>query len=62
MNRITTMVWLVSQSQTFWSVKSSVKSRSTAVNKDSGYDEIPAELFQLMKSVKDDAIMVLQPT
>ena len=56
------MVWLVSQSQTFWSVKSSVKSRSTAVNKDSGYDEIPAELFQLMKSVKDDAIMVLQPT
>jgi len=36
--------------------------RSTAVNKDSGYDEIPAELFQLMKSVKDDAIMVLRPT
>ena len=33
--------------------------RSTAVNKDSGYDEIPAELFQLMKSVKDDAIKVL---
>ena len=36
--------------------------RSTAVNKDSGCDEIPAELFQLMKSVKDDAIMVLRPT
>ena len=33
--------------------------RSTAVNKDSGCDEIPAELFQLMKSVKDDAIKVL---
>ena len=32
--------------------------RSTAVNKDSGYGEIPAELFHLMKSVKDDAIMV----
>ena len=36
--------------------------RSTAVNKDSECDEIPAELFQLMKSVKDDAIMVLRPT
>ena len=30
--------------------------RSTAVNKASGYDEIPAELF---KSLKDDAIKVL---
>ena len=36
--------------------------RSTAVNKYSGYDETPAELFQLMKSVKDDAIKVLQLT
>ena len=30
--------------------------RSMAVNKTSGYDEIPAELF---KSLKDDAIKVL---
>ena len=60
MNQITTMVWLVSQSQTFWTVKWAL--RSTAVNKYSGYDETPAELFQLMKSVKDDAIKVLQLT
>ena len=54
MNQITTMLQLVSQSQTFWGVKWAL--RSTAVNKDSGCDEIPGELF---KSLKEDAIKVL---
>ena len=55
MNWITTMIWLVTQSQTLecevmWAL------RSTAVNKTSGCDEIPAELF---KSLQEDAIEVL---
>ena len=54
MNQITTVVWLVTQSQTFWSVKFAL--RNTAVNKTSGCDEIPAELF---RSLKDYAIKVL---
>jgi len=56
MKQIIVMVWLVTQSQTFWCVKSSGQLRSTAVNKASGCDEIPAELF---KSLKEDAIKVL---
>ena len=52
---ITRTVWLVTQSDILecdvrWAL------RSTAINKDSGFDEIPAELF---KSLKDDAIKVL---
>ena len=47
---ITTLVCSVTQSQTFWSAK------STAVNKASGYDEIPVKLF---KSLKDEAIKIL---
>ena len=55
MNQITMMMWLVTQSQTLecevmWAL------RSTAVNKTSGCDEIPAELFI---SLKEDAIKVL---
>ena len=55
MNQITMMMWLVTQSQTMeyevmWAL------RSTAVNKTSGCDEIPAELFI---SLKEDAIKVL---
>ena len=53
MNQITTVVWLVTQSQTFWSVKLAL--RNTAVNKTSGCDEIPTELFKLLK---EDAIKV----
>ena len=44
------MVCSVTQSQTFWSAE------STAVNKASGCDRIPVELF---KTLKDDAIKVL---
>ena len=52
---INTMVWLVTQSPTFWSkVKGAL--RSTTASKASGCDEIPAELF---KSLKDDAIKIL---
>ena len=54
MNWITTIVWLVPQSQTSWSAKWAL--RSTVVNKSSGCDEIPAELFRFLK---DDAIKVL---
>ena len=56
MNWITKMARLVTQSQTFWSAKWKWALRSTAVNKASGCDGIPAELF---KSLKDDAIKVL---
>ena len=56
MNRITIMVWLVTQSQTFWSAKSNGPLRSTAACKASGCNEIPAELY---KSLKKDAIKVL---
>ena len=79
MNWIMTMVCVVTQSQTFWSVKSVQFSlaaqscptlcdpmngstpgkwalRNAAVNKASGCNEIPAEIF---RSLKDDAIEVL---
>ena len=46
MNWITKMARLVTQSQTFWSAKWKWALRSTAVNKASGCDGIPAELFQ----------------
>ena len=56
MNWITTMMWSTTQSQTCWSeVKWALG--STAVNKASGCDGIPVELF---KTLKDDAIKVLQ--
>ena len=56
-NWITTVVWSgsVTQSQTFWcEVKWALG--STAVNKSSGYNGMPAELF---KSLKEDDIKVL---
>ena len=50
---INTMVWLVTQSPTFWSkVKGAL--RSTTASKASRCDEIPAELF---KSLKDYATL-----
>ena len=56
MNWIATMVCLVTQSQTFWSVKSSEPSLgSTVANKASRCNGIPVELF---KTLKDDAIKV----
>ena len=58
MIQITMMVWSLTQSQPFWSVKSSVKwvLGSTAANKATGGDGIPVELFKILK---DDAIKVL---
>ena len=50
MTQITLKVWSLTQSQTFWSVKSSGPQKST------GNDGIPAELFKILK---DDAIKVL---
>ena len=45
------MVWSLTQSQTSWSVKWA--SGSTTMNKATGGDGIPAELFQILK---DDAV------
>ena len=53
MNWVTMMVWSeldILECEVKWAL------RSTAVNKTSGCDEMPAELF---KSLKDDAIKVL---
>ena len=54
MTHITTMVISLTQSQTYWNVKSNVRSITT--NKASGGDGIPAELLQILK---DDAVKVL---
>ena len=48
------MVWSATQCQTFWRAKWALG--NTDVNKVSGCDGIPAELF---KSLKEDAIKVL---
>ena len=57
MNWITAMVWLVSHPEPdILECKVKWDLRSTAVNKASGCDEIPAELFT---SLKEDAIKVL---
>ena len=51
------MVWLLTQSQTFWSMKSSKwSSGSITTIKASWGDGIPAELFKILK---DDAIKLL---
>ena len=50
------MVWSVTQSQTFWRVKSSAPQEALLSIKASGCDGIPAELF---KTLKGDAIKVL---
>ena len=52
MTQITTMVWSPTQSQMSWSMQS----RNITMNKASGGDRIPAELFQILK---DDAVKVL---
>ena len=54
MTQITTMVWSLTQSQTSWNVKWAL--RCITVNKASGGDSIPVELFQILK---DDAVKVL---
>ena len=54
MIQITVMVWLVTEPDIL-ECKVKWTLRSTVVDKASGYDEIPAELF---KSLKDDAIKV----
>ena len=53
---ITIMVVSLTQSQTSWSVKSSGPQEAFTMNKASGSDGIPAELFEILK---DDAVIVL---
>ena len=50
------MVWLLTYSQTSWSVKWSGPIGSITTNKASGGDGIPVELFQILK---DNAVKVL---
>ena len=50
------MMWSVSQSQTFWECEAKQALGSTAVNKASGCNGIPVELF---KTLKADAIKML---
>ena len=56
MIRITTTVQSLTQSQTFWSGKSSGPYGGAAANKVSGRDGIPAQLFKILN---DDAIRLL---
>ena len=55
MTWISTMVWSLSQSQTFWRVKSGGP-QEALLQTASGGDGIPTELFQILK---DNAIKVL---
>ena len=56
MTQITIMVWSLTQSQTFWSLWAL---NSITINKTSGGDGIPAELFKILR---DDAVKVLYST
>ena len=56
MNLMAMVMWSATQSQTFWESKVLWALGGTAVNKASGWDRIPVELF---KTLKDDAIKVL---
>ena len=56
MNQITTMVWSLIESLTSWNSKVKWTLRSITMNKASGGDGIPVELFQILK---DDAVKVL---
>ena len=47
MTWITMIVWLLTQSQTSWSVKTKWALESFTTNKASGGDRIPPELFQI---------------
>ena len=47
---------MITQSKTYWSVKSSEPYEASLMNKVSGGDGIPAELFQILK---DGAVKVL---
>ena len=53
--QIITVVWSLTWSWTSWSVKSSGP-QEASLNKASGGDRIPAELFHILK---DDAVKVL---
>ena len=55
-NKIITKVWSLPQSQTSWIVKQSEPLGNIIMNKASGGDGIPVELFQILK---DDAVEVL---
>ena len=46
MNWITMMVWAVTQSQTFWNVKSSGPQEALLTKKAGGCDRIPADRQQ----------------
>ena len=48
MNWITMMVWAVTQSQTFWNVKSSGPQEALLTKKAGGCDRIPAELSKTL--------------
>ena len=56
MTQKTTMMWLPNQSQTSWSLKSSGPLGSFTMNKASGGDIVPVELFKILK---DDAVKML---
>ena len=56
MIQITMMVWSLTQSQTSWSVKSNGLQEAFTMNKVSGGNGIPVELFQILK---DDAVKML---
>ena len=58
MIQITLVVWLLTWSWTSWSVRSSGP-LSITINKTSGSDEIPAELFKILNDV---AVKVLYST
>ena len=56
MTQIITMVWSLTQSQTSWNCKVKWALGSITMNKASGGDGIPVELFQILK---DDVVKVL---
>ena len=56
MTQITLMVQTLTQSQTFWNVKSNEPQDCITMNKASGGDGISVELFQILK---DDAVKAL---
>ena len=58
MTQITLMVQTLTQSQTFWNVKSNEPQDCITMNKASGGDGISVELFQILK---DNAIRVQHP-
>ena len=56
MTQRTTLVWSLTQSQTSWKCEVKWSLRSISLNKASGGDGVPAELFKILK---DDAVKML---